>query len=270
MNMKIFIDAGHGGKDSGASNAGLIEKNMTLITAKSAAEYLRKYGCEVKLSRVNDIYLSLTQRAKMANNWGADIFVSCHYNAGGGDRGETIHSVTYGKGTLLAGAIGNALKAFGQSVIKQYSKLATSGKGDYYTVISATNMPAVIVEPCFIDNEEDIKIADTEDEQAQVGVAIAKGILTFAGIPSDEEVISVSEQIINTICSRTGKSVDEVVEALAVLVGMVNVNEEDWEKEGVQHLMNAGLLNTMRDGREPVEMGKLGLILKRLEEKIKG
>ena len=58
--MKIFLDIGHGGKDVGAVNGNLIEKEMNLTTALATAELLKKHGCDVKLSRTNDTYLTLT------------------------------------------------------------------------------------------------------------------------------------------------------------------------------------------------------------------
>lgn len=179
--MKIFIDAGHGGADSGAVNGSLKEKNMTLVCAKAAEEFLKKYNQTVKLSRTGDVSLSLTERATMANNWGADIFVSCHFNAGGGNRGEVIHSVNGGKGEELAKKIATALKNAGQETVKTYSRTASSGSGDYFTVIAKTKMPAVIVEPCFIDSF-DRTFADTEEKQKKIGKIIAKGILNFFDI----------------------------------------------------------------------------------------
>lgn len=182
---KIVINPGHGGKDFGAVSDGLIEKVMNLITANAAAEFLKKFGCEVYMTRTDDVYLSLTERCNMANKWGADIYISCHYNAGGGDRGEVIHSVYAGVGKELAGFISAEMKNIGQTVVKEYSKLASSGKGDYYTEIANTKMPAVIVEGCFIDNPIDRQIADTVPEQQEMGYAIARGILRHLGIEFD-------------------------------------------------------------------------------------
>ncbi len=181
--MKIFIDPGHGGIDSGATYKGLIEKEMNLVTSLALGEYLQQYGIDVKYSRTTDIYLSLTHRAGLANEWGADYFISVHYNAGGGDRGEVIHSVYAGKGQVLAMHISDEMKAIGQSVIRVYSRPSTKNANlNYYTVIQDTKMPAIITEGCFIDNDLDRQIADTPEKQKAMGVAIAKGILSFLGI----------------------------------------------------------------------------------------
>src|SRR5690625_6971829 len=80
---KIYIDAGHGGNDPGASGNGLREKDLTLTIAKKVQALLKDYAT-VRMSRTTDKTLSLTQRTNDANSWGADYFLSIHINAGGG------------------------------------------------------------------------------------------------------------------------------------------------------------------------------------------
>jgi len=84
--IRIFIDPGHGGSDSGAVANGLDDKNLTLdIAVRLRAILLGEYrGVEVRLSRETDTTVSLKQRVQMANSWGADYFLSIHINAGGG------------------------------------------------------------------------------------------------------------------------------------------------------------------------------------------
>lgn len=178
---KIFLDFGHGGSDSGAVSGGLVEKNMNLVTGLECKEVLEQYGVEVKLSRGSDIYVSLGERVRMANAWGANYFVSIHHNAGGGDRGEVINSICRGKGLELAMSISNAMKALGQDTVKVYEKRGQDNK-DYYYVIKNTKMDAVIVEGGFIDNAVDRQLFDTVEEQKAMGRAIANGILNHLGI----------------------------------------------------------------------------------------
>lgn len=84
MIKKIVIDAGHGGKDSGAVGNGLYEKNITLILAKYVQSYLEDNytGHEVKLTRSTDVFVELSERANIANKFDADVFISNHVNAG--------------------------------------------------------------------------------------------------------------------------------------------------------------------------------------------
>ncbi|MBC2392197.1 N-acetylmuramoyl-L-alanine amidase family protein [Listeria booriae] len=180
---KVFIDLGHGGTDPGAVANKLVEKDMTRATGYATKYELEKYGVDVLLSRTGDTYPSLSARSKAANNWGADLFVSEHYNAGGGDRAEVIHSVANGVSKELAQNIINAIKTeIGQNIGNPaiYSKKGSDGK-DYFAVIRETKMPAVIVEPAFIDSDDRF-IVDTVAEQQEMGRAIAHGILTTLGI----------------------------------------------------------------------------------------
>lgn len=71
---KIWIDAGHGGKDPGASGNGLVEKNWVLATAKQLQTELVKAGFEVGMTRTNDTFLDLRERAKKANSFKANLF----------------------------------------------------------------------------------------------------------------------------------------------------------------------------------------------------
>src|SRR5690625_7648935 len=88
---KIYIDAGHGGNDPGASGNGLKEKDLTLTIAKKVQAILKDYAT-VRMSRTTDKTLSLTQRTNDANSWGADYFLSIHINAGGGTGRSEEHT----------------------------------------------------------------------------------------------------------------------------------------------------------------------------------
>jgi N-acetylmuramoyl-L-alanine amidase len=80
---RVVVDAGHGGKDPGAVGpTGLKEKDVVLKIAKKVARQLEKeLGCEVTLTREDDRFLPLEQRAAIANAKKADLFVSIHANA---------------------------------------------------------------------------------------------------------------------------------------------------------------------------------------------
>lgn len=79
---KIVIDPGHGGKDPGAMAFGLKEKDIVLQTAKVMASVLEsRLGCDVILTRQNDIFIPLEERTAIANTENADLFISLHINA---------------------------------------------------------------------------------------------------------------------------------------------------------------------------------------------
>lgn len=81
--LRIVLDPGHGGTNTGARGAveGLLEKRVTLAVSQLLAEELRAAGFEVSLTRQVDRTLTLRQRSELANRAGADLFVSIHANA---------------------------------------------------------------------------------------------------------------------------------------------------------------------------------------------
>ena len=81
--LRIVIDPGHGGKDPGARGIdGTLEKDINLKAALELARLLKKTGVfDVKLTRHNDTFVSLSKRSEIANQWKADLFVSLHSNA---------------------------------------------------------------------------------------------------------------------------------------------------------------------------------------------
>ncbi len=75
------MDPGHGGIDDGASGFGHLEDELNLQVAKIVESKLKQKGIEVKMSRTSDVYISLAERAQMANSYGADAFISIHQNS---------------------------------------------------------------------------------------------------------------------------------------------------------------------------------------------
>ena len=80
--FKIVIDAGHGGKDPGRPNKnGILEKNIALNMALNLGRELKKDDNQIIYTRDKDVFLTLRQRAKIANEADADLFISIHCNA---------------------------------------------------------------------------------------------------------------------------------------------------------------------------------------------
>ncbi|MFI5349943.1 MAG: N-acetylmuramoyl-L-alanine amidase [Elusimicrobiota bacterium] len=94
----IVVDAGHGGKDPGATGTrGTKEKDITLAAALELARVLRERGdFDVVLTRADDTFVPLADRSKKANDLSADLFVSLHCNATGNhrERGFEVYSVS--------------------------------------------------------------------------------------------------------------------------------------------------------------------------------
>ena len=77
----VIIDAGHGGKDKGAHWYGVSEKTLTLDVAKRVQTLLKKKGITVAMTRTSDRFVSIKDRAYLANKYSDSIFVSIHFNA---------------------------------------------------------------------------------------------------------------------------------------------------------------------------------------------
>lgn len=177
---RVFLSAGHGGSDPGAVANGLQEKTINLITLLACRDELERHGVEVICSRTTDENDPVGQEVKEANASGADVAVSFHANAGGGDGFEAFYYSTSEKGKKLAELGEKYIKELGQN-----SRGIKTGNKLYF--VNHTNMTAVLFESFFVDSG-DYTIGDTTEEQQEFGVAYAKAILEYLGIPYKELV----------------------------------------------------------------------------------
>ena len=172
---KVFLSAGHGGSDPGAVSDGLIEKTINLNALLACQTELVRHGVTVVCSRTTDSNDPVSQEVKEANTSGADIAVSFHANAGGGDGFEAYYHSSNTNGKKLAKLCEKHVKALGQN--SRGLKV-----GDKLQFIKNTKMTSVLVESFFVDNIKDKMIGDTILEQKAFGVAYAKAILEYLGI----------------------------------------------------------------------------------------
>lgn len=175
--MKIFVDAGHNysGYDTGAAGNGLREQEVTFFIADSLRELLTRAGHTVRMSRNKltdnigkNAKDSVNARAREANGWGADLFVSIHCNAGGG----------IGTETLVYSATGKAADAAKRVQASIVSRMGTVNRGikerPGLGVLRLTSMPALLVETAFIDNKKDAELLRTRT--GDFAAAICAGI----------------------------------------------------------------------------------------------
>ena len=172
---KVFLSAGHGGSDPGAVGFGMKEKDINLNIMLACLDELVKHGVTVVCSRTKDENDPVGNEVKEANASGADVAVSFHTNAGGGNGSESYYWTNDLKGQKLATLCEKHVKSIGQN-----SRGIKSGNHLYF--IKNTNMTAVLCECAFIDNDTDNDIIDTTAEQRAFGVAYAKAILEYLGI----------------------------------------------------------------------------------------
>ncbi len=190
---KVFVSPGHGGSDSGAAGF-LIEKDVNLKMAKACATYLLDRGVEVLLSRSEDGNESLDEKIRKCNDFNPEVAVECHNNAGNGNGFEVYHSIVGGIGKTLAKNIEEEIIKLGQNSRGIKTRVGNSGT-DYFAFIRQTNCPAVICEGAFVDNEDDVKMIDSDEKCKHFGEAYAKGILKTLGIK--DEVADGNDDKIN-------------------------------------------------------------------------
>jgi len=184
--VKIVIDPGHEGVgnalDPGAVANGLKEAELTLKIAKHIYDMLSEYeGVQLKLTRTGNQSLSLSQRAKIANDWKADFFLSIHINAG---KGTGFESYIYnGSVSSQTVALQNVLHGEILAAMRQFGNITDRGKKRAnYAVLRETEMSAVLTENLFIDSN-DAKLLKNEAFLKAVGEAHARGIAKFLGLP---------------------------------------------------------------------------------------
>lgn len=173
--VKVFLSAGHGGSDPGAVANGLYEKSINLNALLACKDDLERHGVTVVCSRVKDENDPVSQEIQEANKSGADLAVSFHVNAGGGDGFEAYHHSSSINGKKIASLCESHVKKIGQNS----RGLKT---GDHLQFIKKTKMTSVLLESFFIDNKKDKAIGDTISKQMDFGVAYAKAILDYFNI----------------------------------------------------------------------------------------
>jgi len=156
--IKIFIDAGHGGKDPGAVGNGLLEKDLTLKIAKRVKELLAAYeNVEVKMSRTGNTYPTLSERAKAANAWGADFFLSIHINSAS-KTSTGYEDYIYTKASAKSKEYQKIIHAEIMKEIKKYGVRDRGLQQKNLQVLRTTNMPALLTESLYISNPDEADI----------------------------------------------------------------------------------------------------------------
>lgn len=175
MTKKLVIDAGHGGHDGGATSGKLKEAKLTLKIAKKIKKKLKKYNVTVKMTRTTDKYLSLTQRTNIANNWGADAFISVHINSGGGTGFE---SFIYNGGTSSnTKTLQNKVHA---AIMSQIDVKDRGQKKANFAVVRQTTMPAILTENLFVDGDN--KLLKKNKVLNQLADGHVAGIVDYFGL----------------------------------------------------------------------------------------
>ena len=183
MATKIVIDAGHNGlADPGAVYNGRRESDDNLRLAMAVGEILSRSGYEVDYTRTGNINQSVVQKAQLANDADADLFISIHRNMSEvPGRYNGVQSLVYdlsGLKLTMAEAINKNLEGVGFRNINVEAR-------PNLAVLRRTKMPAILVEVGFIDSAKDNELFDSRFEE--IAQAIADGIMDTLTAAENED-----------------------------------------------------------------------------------
>jgi N-acetylmuramoyl-L-alanine amidase len=190
----VVIDPGHGGRDDGARGNGLIEKDLTLDVATRTEKLLKQYGFETVMTRTDDTYVSLPERAAIANRIDNSIFVSIHFNhASAGTGVETFYASEkvapenawtwvgfFNKPAPMTADRGETLAGFIQASIVMRTDASNRGiRGRPLYVVRHTRSPAALVECGFISNAFEARLIANEEYRDRLAKAISEGVMSY-------------------------------------------------------------------------------------------
>ena len=173
--LKIAIDAGHGGSNSGAVGAksGVKEKDCNLQIAKELEKYLKRKGAEVYMTRSADVDLSMVDRTLMLRAAKPDLLISIHHNSA--DNPSVKGVSTYYR------YIG--FKSLSVAILNRMLELDLAEFGNIgsfnFSLNGPTEYPNCLVEVAFLSNEADEKRITDPQFQQQVAKRIRKGVLDW-------------------------------------------------------------------------------------------
>ena len=180
----VMIDPGHGGSAPGNSSGGMIEKDYNLNTSLATTEYLRSKGFNVIMTRDTDKTLSLGNRTALSNSLKPDLFTSIHYNGSTNKQGHGVEvfyklkdkngGITKTVATNILNRILEKFKLTNRGIKTRV--LPSDSTKDYLYVLRSNDMPAVLVECAFLDNENDMSLINSSAKVKEMGTQIGKGI----------------------------------------------------------------------------------------------
>lgn len=166
----VVIDAGHGGHDCGAAWGKVYEKHLALDTAARLESHLKRLGYRTVMTRRGDYYLTLPQRAAIANQYKDAIFVSVHFN-------HTWREGASGLETFYYSGEGQKLAAFVQSrMVNKTKTFDREAKFARFFVLRNSRNPAVLVEGGFVSNDQERERMKSAGFREGLAKGIAEGI----------------------------------------------------------------------------------------------
>ena len=193
LNKVVYLDAGHGGYDPGASYFGISEKSLTLAIQSRVKAKLEAEGYQVVTTRTSDTYVDLTDRSHAANASESDIFVSIHINASGSSAAQGIETyyyqpyaeypsrinATYHANPTRLSMSDTLANAIQSSLINATGAQNQGVKRQTFAVLRETTAPAVLLELGFLSNPQEAARLNTSAYQETLANAIVAGIKSY-------------------------------------------------------------------------------------------
>lgn len=280
MVKKIVIDPGHGGNDPGAEGFGLQEKNINLDIALRLRKKLAHYT-DIIMTRSGDVFVSLSERAAIANRAGADCFIAIHLNAGGGTGFE---SYTYTGGSVAGETIRSIIHKEMAAYYQAGGFPDRGMKKANFAVLRSTNMPSVLLENLFIDHQADAdKLRDPSFRDGAAG-AMANGLIKALKLQGETQPPHWAARdfarlqqtgLVNSDhdldSSVTWGEMSAVLARLLDIIALptITVRAQHWADNDFARLQQAGLVNSPHDLDAAVSWGEMSAVLARLLDKLK-
>jgi N-acetylmuramoyl-L-alanine amidase len=177
----VVLDAGHGGKDTGARGNGIDEKDVNLAIVLKTGELLTQKGIKVVYTRNDDSYLSLSEITSMANLYNAALFVSVHNNANPSPNPSGTETYCYypmenPQLYLQKDDRYNLAASLQQALVAKLGLNDRGVKQANFAVLRNTQMPSALVEVAFISNPSECELLKQQPFRDQAAQAIADGI----------------------------------------------------------------------------------------------
>lgn len=170
----IVLDAGHGGYDSGSvSTSDKYEKDATLQTTKRVKAALEKQGAKVIMTRNNDKFVGLEERAQISNRNKADAFICIHFDS------TKNHNQATGTTTYY---YHDNSRELANDLNQQLMKLPLPNRGVEFgdhQVTRDNNEPAVLLELGYMSNDHDVSLIFSKSYQEQIADAIVAGLTKY-------------------------------------------------------------------------------------------
>ncbi|HUT56470.1 MAG TPA: N-acetylmuramoyl-L-alanine amidase [Phycisphaerae bacterium] len=174
----VVIDAGHGGRDPGAIAMGTQEKSVNLAVSTMLADLLKRRGLTVIMTRTDDRFIELNNRAELANRSRADLFVSIHANSSPRSVCGYMIYVADSASTASAKAAMAIADRLSQAGVPPYGRQPHRAG---FRVLVRSNCPAVLVEMGFLTHRVEAAKLARADYRNRIAGAIADGIMDYLG-----------------------------------------------------------------------------------------